>query len=91
MKSIRGGRCQARWVLIDVVTALMETGSETQYVKLLLAHIGEEGVDINRKESVSKWFGLRTKIGQVETNRLYLAFVSLVKGFTEAPRTFRQA
>ena len=25
-KSVRGGRCQARWVLIDVVTALMETG-----------------------------------------------------------------
>jgi len=84
---IQGARCQAKWVLIDVVVALISAGPGTAVTESLWQQMMDEGVDLKRQGSVCKWFRCRTKVGYTETNQLCLAFVSLVKGFTEAPRT----
>lgn len=88
-EEVRGARCQARWVLIDSVVALMHAGPNAPGTELLLQQIDSEGFDTQRRESVYEWFGLRTVIGHSETNRLCLGLIGLVESFSEQPEAYR--
>ena len=87
---VSGGLCQARWVLIDVVTAMIFAGGGTRAVAAVVEGLNVEGVDWESDAQTYEWFGRRVKVGSIETNRLTKVFMSLVKAFQEAPGEFRQ-
>lgn len=87
---VRGAQCQAKWVLIDSVTALIIAGPGAVGTEAVLERIEREGFDVGQRERVHTWFGLRTKKGHTETNRLCVVFVELVQSFRERPMEFRR-
>jgi len=92
-----GGSCQWRYVVIDVVVSLLDAGFREgedgstieQGSQFVLDEMANDRVDVGKLRSVYEWYGRRIKVGNIETNRLCIIFVKLVRRFEERPWEFK--
>lgn len=64
-------------------------GLNRQGTELIFQRISEQGVNVDRPESVYTWFRLRSEIEPYKTKHLYKACINLDGAFQAEPGAFR--